>query len=432
MLGGSLMIAAVAVVTTLVAAAQRTPTGRAQPRVPQAASATLVQSAYLSYAGAFRLPNNSSPTDAGTFNGGGEALTYDAASQTLLLAGSRCCAPATVAELTIPEIRQAASVNELAMAVYRQPHTDILRGKYGDVGCGGPLGGLLPWSNGLVATVYCYYDAGYVQTKSHYLTGRDFARLPAVIGPVEVSTGTSEGGRAGFVSAYMARVPPEWQGVLGPAFTGNCCIPIITRTSWGPGLSVFDPTDIGVKNPVPATTLIRYTAENPTLGRCDSDGDRPNIQFNCTTSMAGVVFPRGTASVLFFGSHGTGKHCYGATTPDASKHNTPNPQVPGESICYDPARGDKGPHAYPYVSKVWAYSATDLVAVKNRQKQPWQIVPYATWTFETPFGVPSHVPTGVAYDEVNQRIFVAMSGQDGPRPLVHVFDLKLAALATGG
>jgi hypothetical protein len=304
----------------------------------------------------------------------------------------------------------------------------VLRGKQSDIGCGGPVGGLLPWNGKLIVTAYCYYDAGYIQTKSHFLTGRDFAQLPTVTGPFEIATGTSEGGRAGFVSAYMTTVPPEWQAALGgSAVTGNCCIPIISRTSWGPALSVFNPADIGVRNPVPATTLIRYTAEHASLGRCDEDGDKPGVHFNCTTGMAGVIFPRGTSSVLFFGSHGTGKHCYGANTRDPSKHLTPNPDAPTEPLCYDTARNGKGPHAPPYIHKVWAYSVHDLIAVKNGQKQPWQVLPYATWSFDTPFSISARNVTGVAYDEATQRVFLSMGEQDAPRPLIQVFKLKLAA-----
>jgi len=429
------------VMVALGAAAQRSPgvpTGRAQPRSPvvgappaQPLPATVVTQNYLTYVGAFRLPGGTGPggSDDETFNGGGEALAYNPASLTLMLTGSRCCQPSKVAEIIIPDIRRASSIGDLATASYRQPFADVLRGRQATVGCNGPLGGLLPWNSDLIASVYCYYDAGYIQVRSHFRTGLNFSSLPAVQGPVEVATGLNEGGRAGFVSGYMTTVPPEWQAEFGgPALTGNCCIPIISRTSWGPGLSVFNPADIGVRNPVPATTLIRYTAENPTLGRCDADGNAPGVIFNCTTSMGGVVFPRGASSVLFFGSHGVGRHCYGNTTPDPARHLTPDPSAPGDSLCYDPARGGKGPHGYPYVHMIWAYNASDLVAVKNGQKQPWQVLPYATWSFETPFAIPARVVTGVAYDAANQRIFMSMGEQDAPRPLIHVFDIQLAGL----
>ena len=50
---------------------------------------------------------------------------------------------------------------------------------------------------------------------------------------------------------------------VGPALTGQCCLAIISRTSYGPAVSVFDPNDLGVKNPVPDIPLLYYPASHP-------------------------------------------------------------------------------------------------------------------------------------------------------------------------
>jgi hypothetical protein len=56
---------------------------------------------------------------------------------------------------------------------------------------------------------------------------------------------------------------------------------------------------------VTAQTLVQYTgSQNP--GRT---ARHPHLAFNGTTRITGVVFPSGTASVLFFGM--TEAHCYG-------------------------------------------------------------------------------------------------------------------------
>src|SRR6185295_7170155 len=104
--------------------------------------------------------------------------------------------------------------------------------------------------------------------------------------------------KTAFVSGYMATVPQQWQSLLGgPVLTGNCCLSIIGRTSSGPAVSVFNPDDIGVKNPVPATELLGYPLAHSTLGGCG--GDSRNY-FNCASaSDTGVVFPAGTRSLLF-------------------------------------------------------------------------------------------------------------------------------------
>ena len=106
------------------------------------------------------------------------------------------------------------------------------------------------------------------------------------------------------------------------------------------------------------------------------DTSDPSGLFNLATTMAGVVFPEGTRSVLFFGRQGLGKYCYGEA-----------------SDCGDPVQTSKGGHAYPYAYYVWAYDALDLAAVKSGQRQPWDVKPYAVWELDFPFAV-SHPSPG--------------------------------------
>src|SRR6185503_15084147 len=112
---------------------------------------------------------------------------------------------------------------------------------------------------------------------------------------------------AGFVSGYMTQIPEEWQDDFnGTAITGQCCIPIIGRTSFGPAAFSFHPEDLGVIDPVPVTPMVDYPSSHP-LAAWDST----NGWFNGSTQIKGIVFPQGTSSVLFFGNHGIGEFCYG-------------------------------------------------------------------------------------------------------------------------
>jgi hypothetical protein len=89
-----------------------------------------------------------------------------------------------------------------------------------------------------------------------------------------------------------------------------------------------------------------------------------------------MVFPSGSRSLLYFGTQGIGKFCYGEGTSDPSLNGKPTPD--GTIWCYDPDNSSKGTHAYPYVPEVWAYDARDLLAVRRGLKKPWQVKPYAT------------------------------------------------------
>jgi len=379
----------------------------------QPPGAPLLQSQHMVYAGAFRLPAG---RGLASFEDGGTSMSFDPANGTLWMAGR---SQQWVAEVNIPEIRTAMALTDLATATIRTPFRDVLGGRMESIapGVGGAklLGGTLPWLGSLIVSAYVYFDAGNAQAASHFRV-----QGSTVIGPVKV-------GRAdtGLVSGWMAPIPVEWQAPLGgPALTGQCCIPIISRTSSGPAASVFNPADIGVKSPVPATQVVGYPWGNTTLGGPDSNG----TLFNTTVWMGGIVFPPLTRSVLFIGGRKSlGRFCYGPGTDDESLHMTPYPEAPrSENWCYDPSNHDKGTHGYPYTHFVWAYDAQDLVAAR-KGRRPWNVRPYATWPFDLPFQAPSRAIKGVAYDPATRRLFLTAQNNDGAQPLVHVFTVSLSA-----
>jgi hypothetical protein len=223
---------------------------------------------------------------------------------------------------------------------------------------------------------------------------------------------------AGFVSGFMAEVPAQWRRLLGaPSLTGNCCIPIISRTSFGPAAFAFDPSRLGRSRPLPAAPLVYYPQAHTTLGAWDASWNPPTVLFGGGTTIRGVVFPRRARTVLFFGTQGTGPFCYGEGTDQRDLAGTPTPD--GSTWCYDPDGSSKGTHAYPYVAEVWAYDAKDLLAVRRGRRRPWQVRPYATWTLRLPFG--SGQIGGAAYDPRRGLIYVSQQYGNGTDPVIHVF-----------
>lgn len=357
----------------------------------------LVQSSHLAYQGAFRVPQGS--TDQTSFNYGGTALAYNAANNSLFMVGHDWYQ--RTAEIRIPTIIKSSNISSLNRATFQQNFADATDGRAGQVGSGPKIGGHLLSGGKLYTTAYVYYDGSGSQTRSHFTSGTNLATSNDAQGPYQV------GNWAGIVSGYMAEIPPEWQSLFGgPALTGNCCLSIISRTSLGPAASVFNPSDVGVRTPVPATPVVHYDLNHPTLGGC---GDSNAQYFNCTTEIKGVVFPRGTRSVLFFGRQGTGPMCY---------------KDEGPVSC----RGTGGYNAPPYRYQVWAYDANDLLAVKNGQRNPWSITP-TIWSFSLPFeggGSDGHNIGGAAYDPATQRIYLSQMCRDSEcSPIVHVFRVNV-------
>src|SRR5262249_46279240 len=292
---------AVQVLNTTPASAVPSPslTPTPTPRQLSPGSGLLLQATNLAYLGAFRVPDF---VGISTFAYGGTSLGYNAANNSLFVVGND--QQQLVAEIGIPAIG-TGPLRTLAVAPVLQTFADATNGQLAKLAPRATvkIGGLLPSNAQLTVSAYVYYDALGTQAVSHLVSDLNLAARKAR-GFFKVGTAT------GHVSGYMGIVPPEWQSALGgPALTGNCCIPIISRTSFGPSVSVFDPGKLAPKPPTPVTPLVDYPATQPLAA-----WDTTSPLFNGTSEIRGVVLPVGSRSVLFFGRHGTGPFGYGCGT----------------------------------------------------------------------------------------------------------------------
>ncbi|HUN75606.1 MAG TPA: hypothetical protein VMU40_13915 [Steroidobacteraceae bacterium] len=384
----------------------------------QTSTEPLLQLSNLVYQGSFRLPQMNCGSNYACFSYGGTALTYDAADNSLYVVGDPYGQLST--EISIPAVVNTASLNALNTASLLQPFADPTNGERNLVNTassvGKKIGGQLIFGGKLIVSVYSYYDANGTQSTSHFVASPNLSNETQVAGPFRVGTVYP-----GFVSGYMTTVPTEWQATFGgPAFTGNCCLNIIAFQSNGPSVSTFDPSQLGVLLPLPAAVLVGYPHSEP-LG---SGWGTQSALFNGTTQVTGVVFPPGTRSVLFFGRQGVGPFCYGEGTTNAALNGQPTGQ--GDISCYDPANGNKGVHAYPYVYQIWAYDANDLAAVKSGSKSAYQIAPYGVWTFHLPFeSADQHLLGGTGFDPTNNLIYLSQLNEDAnSNPIIHVFKVN--------
>jgi len=413
-LGAAMLLLGGTVATLQVVDAPRIAVPRVEPiRPPAELPSRRLTFADLVYQGAFRVPADE---NGDSFSFGGQTLAYKPGTNTLLV-GSRY---GKVAELTIPSPSTATRLEELPVATYVQPFRDPAEGHIRDISADDvALDGLLVQDGRLYGTGLIYYDAANTQRLTHFGRSLDLSH-PEVSRIHQVG----ENGKAGFVAGYMASVPSEWRAALGgAAVTGQCCIPIVGRTSWGPSLFSWNPADLDRRDPVPVTPLLYYTQQHATLGSWEGSSDA----YGGTTQMAGVAIIDGTRTALFAGRNGLGPFCYGEGTGDARSANERAPS--GEKYCYDPTSSDKGQHAYPYRLQFWAYDVSDLAAVRSGNKQPWEVVPYAVWPFELPsIGEPQPRLGRMAYDAAHRRLFMTQlfaerSGYDY-RPLIHIFTVR--------
>jgi hypothetical protein len=359
------------------------------PSRSQLGSLPLLSQSALSYVGAFSVPNQD--LDGNPLGYSGHALAYHPGSHSLFFGGHDW--NQELCEIGIPSI-----IDLDQTAPILQNCTDVTEGRLGLVDdYTVKLDGTLVFNDRLIVSAYGYYDANANQVLSHFASSPDLSMVGDIEGPYQV------GDWPGIVSGYMTTIPAEWQQAFGgPALTGNCCLPIISRTSYGPAVSVFNPDDVGSLDLVPATPILYYPGEHP-LAEWDSTG----TYFNGSTNIVGIAFPSGTRSVLFIGRQGIGEFCYGT----------------GEE-CNDPVDDSKGTHAYPYVHQVWAYDALDLVAVKDGEREPWDVLPYDLWVLDEMDSEGSATIAGATYDPIGGRIYI--TERYGEDPAVHVFQIAIS------
>jgi len=354
------------------------------------------------YQGSFRVPHvDVLQVDGFGLDYGGTALAFNPLHNSLFMVGHDWKQLTT--ELAIPtELGTGTRLADWPTATVLQPLTDALEGHLFDVAANvgdknTKIGGQFVYDGQLYLTTYVYYGAGEAHAfyrRSPSLTATGSLSAAMAVGPLAVD----------LYDGYMGLVPPEWRSALGgPVLIGNCCLSIISRTSYGPAVSSVDLGKLTSKAATDATALVYYPAQHPTLGNWGEPGVHP--MFNGTTHITGVVFPAGTSSVLFFGKHGVGPFCYGEG-----------------AACNDPANAGKGDHAYPYAYQIWAYDAKDLALVKAGRKRPWDVLPYTVQSMHFPNnGNDNGVVGGAAYDPETHRIFVAQGFGDGVYPAIHVF-----------
>lgn len=370
--------------------------GKLESLEPRAMMAGLVQEGDLGYLGAFNVPEGQ--IGESSFEYGGTGLAFNPKNHSLFVVGHDY--EQSIAEIAIPQLR-TGSLGELDTAGVVQPFESVLdRIPHQSLDTDNPvkLGGLLVDGDRLVGTAYEYYDGDEDAVDSHFTLSSLNLNSADIGGLYQVG---DMGG--GFVGGYMTPVPAQWQDELGaPYLTGQAGLSIIDRTSAGPAAFGFDPDQLG-DTAAPATALVNYPLTHPLAPETTQ-----NPLYNTSTEIKGVVFPEGTDSVLFIGSHGTGKWWYGEAD---------------EGNLHDPYRLEKGPHAPEYVYQIWAYDVHDLIAVKNGEKQPWEVQPYDVWNFDLPFADGAHHIGGVAYDSATGRLYISQQYGNEAYPVIHAFQV---------
>ena len=300
----------------------------------------LLKSSDITYVGSFKLPRPAYGTDPQSFDYGGASLAVSADGTQLYVGGMVYNQSLGLVKIPNP----IGGTATLIKAPVNVP------GSIGTEGSAPELSGALVYNGRLIVQKRIYYDNSG-DRPTHAAGNLDISGFSSFSKLANIPW-------AQFANGYMGLIPPEWQSLLGgPAFTGNSVMSINSLCSNGPSFYVFNPDDVGKKSPIPSIPLMYFDYPDHMLGNPDTANDYFSRadQYN-----AGIVFPSGSRSVLFFSRHGYGSPTY----------------KKDDGGC----GGESGEGAAPYRRQITAFDANDLLAVKNGTKQPYDVHPYAWWT----------------------------------------------------
>lgn len=404
--------------------------------VKDALADSLITSSNMTYLGAFTVTDISNGSQSTEY--GGTAIAFNpngnGGAGSLLMNGFNNSGP-YVAEISIPSslytgTDTSALDSSPYIASFVSPNSaspyfwDISEGHYTNVGSGGAdmsadcsngwgTGGLFISGTTIYANSYCRYPQpatmSIFPTFTH--TEDPLSKTGSYAGNYALNIYTtafpsSVGNTGDLTAGALASVPPAYQSQLGGTMlVGNnpWGASIIQRSSMGPSITVFNPSNFSAANTFPASSNAMMLAGYPfsgshmTLGAYAS-GMAGTQYISIADQYAAIAFPPNSRSVLVIGQHGIGNYgvacsgmatsgisCYGTGTSDCSEvcmsaseggGNYPGvplcpttgtfscggtTQNPGSNCCYDPSTvgNTHGNTAWPYQAWVWAYDVGD-------------------------------------------------------------------------
>jgi hypothetical protein len=389
--------------------AQTTTTASASTAGKSPIELPLVQSAHMTYQGAFTTPG-------WTWTGRAMTTYRDPISNklTLYFVGQDQVFD-QIGQISVPDqYSKSLNYSDLPRSSVIQPLTNrITEGEIekrpsslgSEGGNGSFIYGLLPYNNRLIITATNWYS--YEQLASHGVSGLKLSDTGDFKGFFKLSGPLASFPRA--MSGAMAPIPAEWQSLLGgKAIVANAPVSIISVNSYGPALTVFDPDEIGNNISPQGQTLMFYPGSNPLCGAPNCE-QTMNDDYTWMSADTGRAFVPGSRTVLTIGIHPYGEMWYGLGT---------NPATGTETQCNDGGYGQKSTGMH---SRVMAFDANDLLAVKKGTKKPWEVRPYAKWRL-TDLEQQCFRILNASFDPESSQLFVNVRDRDA-RNWIHVYTI---------
>ncbi len=424
------------------------------------------------YLGAFRLPDDGARPF--TFAWGGNAMTFRPAGGrvpgpgespgSLYIMGHDRMAYGElpdgnrVAEISLPEPVASRALDDLPVARFLQPFSDVAAGQF-------------PGLDELPRTGLAYLDTPATGPRLHLAWGAHFQPDPPAPSHAWVSPDLSAPGFTGpwFVgegldyanNGYLFAIPEAWaQAHLGGAALATGRFRDGGWSGMGPALFAYRPWTDDAGTPAPAgtrlkaITLLHYRSSRDTEA---IDGALSGYQHPDEWEGGDwIVTPSGKTAVLFAGTKAVGaRYWYGFVNPSGPEapcvaadfvgqfpvcRRADGTPCPAEELVECRGHNDsRGWWSSAFEAQILLYDPADLARVAAGEIDPSEPQPYATLRLDDRLylnpagiepetlgvGVQRHYRIGpVAHDPDTGRLYVLEWFADDDKPVVHVWALE--------
>lgn len=440
------------------------------PMVIHSAQASLISPDDFTYIGAFRLPDGSERPD--TFEYGGNSMTYspkgdignsdDGYTGSLYISGhdrnEEVKDGGKVAEVSIPVPGIADHPSKLPQAEFLQPFSDV-------------SGGFFDEFYNIIRMGLAYLDRNETGPLIHLAWGEHLVSdesLPThswfsldLLNPDPKGSWYIGDQSHYMVNGYLFEIPKDW----ADSHTGGRYLATgrFRDGGWagmGPALFAYTPWINSDGSPaVPLShlsevTLLRYRTSEETSDIID------NLQnYQHPDEWEGGAFLTtndGEQAVIFAGTKGTGqRYWYGWINPEGPDYPCPEMNYANEycvcrkndgTPCPESEMNEceghndyRGWWSSSFNAEILFYDPDDLAAVASNQMNSWEPQPYAVLEIDSYlFHNPDRVETDligdgqqrrfrigdIAYDRVNQILYLVELFADGAKPVIHVWSVS--------
>ena len=376
----------------------------------------LISQKNFDYAGAFTLPDGIYGESEFNFNSG--VFTFSDNGKTIFIMGHSH--GNAIAEISIPELKKANSVNKLNSAEVIQPFTEVLKKVANNPQNINSVTGMIATNNGIFLNAVTYYDAAADNTDTSL-----FIVDSSNIARSKINSFFSLEGKTN-ASGWISEVPEVWRKHLKSDYLVGYAsnIPINTRLSHGPSAYPTDLDNAIAKFPnkfIPGKPFIDYPLENMLHPDINNESKANKLWTEISAAYYGFIVP-GTATYAVIGiSGGTESGIgYKATRIDGSV-------CPGP-CAYDPSDN------YNFI---WLYDVFDMFAVKKGKLFPHEVKPYSFSRLNIPFQFNHYkdkrqfMPiNGASYNTQENRLYISIAGAGqtskfNALPVIIAYDIKL-------